>query len=118
MSGLEFMRAIQDGRLAPPPMASVFGFEMTNVEVGRVTFEWHASGAHLLERGTAATEQGDEGVAHRVNSNGTLTVLGKAGPIDVSTTPLTPFPFHWAATPCRVIASHRQAWPESRPCQC
>ena len=39
MSGLEFMRAIQVGRLAPPPMASVFGFEMTKVEVGKVTFE-------------------------------------------------------------------------------
>ena len=39
MSGLEFMRAIQDGRVAPPPMASVFGFEITNVEVGQVTFE-------------------------------------------------------------------------------
>jgi uncharacterized protein (TIGR00369 family) len=39
MSGLEFIRAIQDGHLAPPPMASVFGFEITNVEVGQVTFE-------------------------------------------------------------------------------
>jgi uncharacterized protein (TIGR00369 family) len=39
MSGVEFLRAIQDGRLAPPPMASIFGFVITDVEVGRVGFE-------------------------------------------------------------------------------
>ena len=39
MSGLEFMRAIRDGRLAPPPMASVFGFEMIDVGLGQVSFE-------------------------------------------------------------------------------
>src|ERR1700728_2179374 len=39
MSGLDFIRAIRDGLLAPPPMASVFDFAITEVEVGRVTFE-------------------------------------------------------------------------------
>jgi uncharacterized protein (TIGR00369 family) len=39
MAGLDFIRAIRDGLLAPPPMASVFGFAITEVEVGRVTFE-------------------------------------------------------------------------------
>jgi uncharacterized protein (TIGR00369 family) len=39
MSGVEFLRAIQAGRLAPPPTASVFGFVITDVEVGRVAFE-------------------------------------------------------------------------------
>ena len=39
MSGVDFLRAIQDGRLAPPPMASIFGFVITDVEVGRVAFE-------------------------------------------------------------------------------
>jgi uncharacterized protein (TIGR00369 family) len=39
MSGLEFIRAIQRGALAPPPIGSVFGFSITEVEVGRVTFE-------------------------------------------------------------------------------
>jgi uncharacterized protein (TIGR00369 family) len=39
MSGLDFIRAIRDGVLARPPMASVFDFAMTEVEVGRVTFE-------------------------------------------------------------------------------
>ena len=39
MSGLAFIRAIKDARVAPPPMASVFGFVITDVEVGRVVFE-------------------------------------------------------------------------------
>jgi uncharacterized protein (TIGR00369 family) len=39
MSGVEFLRAILDGRIAPPPMASVFGIAMTDVEVGLVRFE-------------------------------------------------------------------------------
>ena len=39
MSGLEFVRAIRDARVAPPPMASVFGFVITDVEVGRVVFD-------------------------------------------------------------------------------
>jgi uncharacterized protein (TIGR00369 family) len=39
MSGLAFVRAIRDAGVAPPPMASVFGFAITDVEVGRVVFE-------------------------------------------------------------------------------
>jgi uncharacterized protein (TIGR00369 family) len=39
MSGLEFIRRIRDGVLPPPPMGSVFGFAITDVEVGRVSFE-------------------------------------------------------------------------------
>ena len=39
LSGLEFLIAIRDGRLAPPPMASVFGFEITDVSIGEVAFE-------------------------------------------------------------------------------
>jgi uncharacterized protein (TIGR00369 family) len=39
MSGLHFIRAIRDGVVAPPPIASVFAFAITDVEVGRVVFE-------------------------------------------------------------------------------
>jgi len=38
-SGLEFLRAVRDGELAPPPMASVFGLRVVEVEHGRVVFE-------------------------------------------------------------------------------
>jgi len=37
-SGLEFLRAIRDGILPPPPIASLFGFEMRDVAPGRVVF--------------------------------------------------------------------------------
>ena len=37
-SGLDFLRAIQGGELPPPPIASLFAFEMRTVEHGRVVF--------------------------------------------------------------------------------
>jgi uncharacterized protein (TIGR00369 family) len=39
MSGLEFLRAIMDGELPPPPIASLLGFRASKVEVGHVVFE-------------------------------------------------------------------------------
>lgn len=39
MSGLEFLRAIMDGELPPPPIASLLGFRVSKVEVGHVVFE-------------------------------------------------------------------------------
>jgi uncharacterized protein (TIGR00369 family) len=38
-SGLEFLRAIRDGKLPPPPIAKLFGFAIKEVEPGRVVFE-------------------------------------------------------------------------------
>jgi uncharacterized protein (TIGR00369 family) len=39
MAGLEFLRAIRDGLLPPPPIASLLGFTPTEVERGHVVFE-------------------------------------------------------------------------------
>ncbi|MGO9344122.1 MAG: PaaI family thioesterase [Acidimicrobiales bacterium] len=39
LSGLEFLRAIRDGLLPPPPIAVLFGFEIREVEIGLVVFE-------------------------------------------------------------------------------
>jgi hypothetical protein len=39
MSGLEFLRAIMDGELPPPPIASLLGFRPSKVELGQVVFE-------------------------------------------------------------------------------
>lgn len=39
MDGIEFIRAIRDGAVAPAPIASLFDFSITEVEVGRVIFE-------------------------------------------------------------------------------
>jgi uncharacterized protein (TIGR00369 family) len=39
MSGLEFLRAIMEGELPPPPIASLLGFRPSKVELGQVVFE-------------------------------------------------------------------------------
>jgi uncharacterized protein (TIGR00369 family) len=39
MSGLEFLRGIRDGLIPPPPIATLIGSRIVEVEVGRVVFE-------------------------------------------------------------------------------
>ena len=39
LSGLEFLRAILDGTLPPPPIAMLLGMRMREIELGRVVFE-------------------------------------------------------------------------------
>jgi len=39
MAGLDFLVALRDGLLPPPPIASVLAFAIREVEVGQVTFE-------------------------------------------------------------------------------
>jgi len=39
MAGIDFMRAIRDGRLPPPPIAQLFGFSLVEVDPGRAVFE-------------------------------------------------------------------------------
>jgi uncharacterized protein (TIGR00369 family) len=39
MAGIDFLRAIRDGRLAPPPIAELLGFTLVEVEPGHAVFE-------------------------------------------------------------------------------
>ena len=39
MTGLDFLRAIRDGDLPPPPIAVLMGFRLTEVEPGHAVFE-------------------------------------------------------------------------------
>jgi len=39
MPGIEFLRAIRDRRLPPPPIAVLLGFELVEVEPGHAVFE-------------------------------------------------------------------------------
>ena len=39
MAGIEFLRAIRDGKLPPPPIAALLGFTLVEVEPGRAVFE-------------------------------------------------------------------------------
>ncbi len=60
MSGLECMRAIADGKLAPPPIARLLGLEIVEVEDGRALFamkpaEWMYNPIGSVHGGIAAT---------------------------------------------------------------
>jgi uncharacterized protein (TIGR00369 family) len=46
MSGLDYLRAIADGRIPPPPIAVLLGMSIVDVRPGRVTFSLEV-GEHL-----------------------------------------------------------------------
>jgi uncharacterized protein (TIGR00369 family) len=46
LSGLDYLRAIADGRIAPPPIAVLLGMGIVDVQPGRVTFSLEV-GEHL-----------------------------------------------------------------------
>ncbi|HTR15974.1 MAG TPA: PaaI family thioesterase [Acetobacteraceae bacterium] len=47
MAGLAFLRAVRDGILPPPPVAALLGFDLTEVEEGRVVMRL-PPGEHLF----------------------------------------------------------------------
>ena len=60
MDGLEFVRAMAAGEVAAPPIAGTLGFELTEVEPGRVVFEltpqeWHYNPIGSMHGGVFAT---------------------------------------------------------------
>lgn len=46
LSGLDYLRAIADGRIPPPPIAALLGMSLGEIEPGRVTFKLDI-GEHL-----------------------------------------------------------------------
>ena len=60
MSGLDYLRAISDGTLPPPPIAVLMSMEFSQVEKGRVIFsvtpaEYHFNPIGTVHGGLAAT---------------------------------------------------------------
>jgi uncharacterized protein (TIGR00369 family) len=60
LSGLEFLAAIRDGRLPPPPVAAMLGMEIVEVETGRAVFalepaEWMYNPIGSVHGGVVAT---------------------------------------------------------------
>ena len=58
--GIAFLTAIKDGELPPPPIAELLGFEIRDVERGRVTFamrpeEKHYNPIGMVHGGVTAT---------------------------------------------------------------
>jgi uncharacterized protein (TIGR00369 family) len=59
-SGLDHLRAIRDGSVPPPPIATLLGFELAEVEEGRAVFavtpeEFHYNPIGVVHGGLAAT---------------------------------------------------------------
>jgi uncharacterized protein (TIGR00369 family) len=52
MSGLEFLRAIIDGSISPPPIAKLMGFELGSVEFGKAVFTAEPNESHYNPIGT------------------------------------------------------------------
>jgi uncharacterized protein (TIGR00369 family) len=46
MAGIDFLRAIRDGRLPPPPIAQLLGMRLTVVEPGEAVFECRPGEQH------------------------------------------------------------------------
>jgi uncharacterized protein (TIGR00369 family) len=60
MSGLDYLHAMREGRLPPPPIMALLGFELTAVEPGRVVMEldpgeYHYNPIGSVHGGVAAT---------------------------------------------------------------
>jgi uncharacterized protein (TIGR00369 family) len=60
LSGIEYISAIIDGTLAPPPIARLFDFEIVEVQAGRAVFaiepaEWMYNPIGMVHGGVAAT---------------------------------------------------------------
>lgn len=60
MAGLDYIRAIRDGRLPAPPIAKLIGFDISEVEEGRIVMtlrpgEQHYNPLGIVHGGVAAT---------------------------------------------------------------
>jgi uncharacterized protein (TIGR00369 family) len=60
LAGLDYVRAISDGTLPPPPIAELLGFEIVEAEHGRAVFalmpaEWMYNPIGMVHGGVAAT---------------------------------------------------------------
>lgn len=60
MTGLEYLQAIVDGRIAQPPLGEALGFRLTEIEKGRAVFrcvpaEYHYNLIGTVHGGLAAT---------------------------------------------------------------
>lgn len=52
LSGLDFLQAMKGGRIPAPPVLSLIGFQLTEVDAGRVVFEFDPAEYHYNPAGT------------------------------------------------------------------
>ena len=60
MRGLDFLRAIVEGEIPPPPISKLLGFKLKQVDKGRAVFElepaeYHYNAIGMVHGGVAAT---------------------------------------------------------------
>jgi uncharacterized protein (TIGR00369 family) len=60
MKGLEFLQAIKNGALPPPPISQLLGYTIAEIEVGRAVFEldpaeYHYNPIGMVHGGVAST---------------------------------------------------------------
>ncbi len=46
IGGLDYLRAIMEGKIAPPPVAMLLGYQLREIDVGRVVFELEPAEYH------------------------------------------------------------------------
>jgi uncharacterized protein (TIGR00369 family) len=46
IGGLDYLRAIKDGKVKPPPVAALIGYQLLEIDVGRVVFELEPAEYH------------------------------------------------------------------------
>ena len=46
ISGLDYLKAIKEGKISPPPIANLIGYQISEVELGHVAFELHPEECH------------------------------------------------------------------------
>jgi len=78
MPGIEFLRAIRDGRLPAPPIARLLGFDLVEVEPGHAVFEVTPGEQHHADRVVVQTHMPAGGAdTGRLRAIGKIVHLGK-----------------------------------------
>jgi uncharacterized protein (TIGR00369 family) len=108
MSGLEHLEAIRDGRVPPPPIAELMGFDLVEVGRGRATFSVEPSVKHynpigVVHGGLAATLL-DSAMGCAVQS--TLDAGTGYTTLDLNTTFLRPMTSETGRVVCEATVMH------------
>jgi len=108
MSGLEHLEAIRDGRIPPPPIAELMGFELVEVGHGRATFAVKPGAQHynpigVVHGGLAATLL-DSAMGCAVQS--TLDAGTAYTTLDLNTTFLRPMTVDTGRVVCEATVVH------------
>jgi uncharacterized protein (TIGR00369 family) len=109
MAGIEFLRAMRDGRLPHPPICGLLGYRLTEVEPGHAVFEITAGERHynpigVVHGGLAATLL-DSAMGCAVHT--TLPAGWSYGTLDLSARFVRPITADTGRILCEGVVVHR-----------